>query len=388
MRRIVIFLLSVTNASAAADTLPEGAVARVGSTRFRDDGGTDSVAFSADGKWLATESKHFAAVWEIETGKQVFRTAKEAYAPIGFARNGKIVRIVDSVKIRDFDPRSGRLIRTQLLERHAASDYHCVISPDGRFAMYPVTESIAAIVDLETGKVVQTIQGGGAEDVRAVFSRNGKYLAIGLKPQVEVHDLATGKLANSIRQSEDEMKPCAIDSDGKRLVTKPLGILGHLSIWDTPNRKILRKLAKPVELSGDAVFSSDGTRLAFSDEYLGSIRIVDVDSGKDLKELRCERHVSRLAFSPDGQTLAVARGELGVSFFDVASGTRLASSADPSGWIQEIRFIDGGKNLLLIADDITIRDWRTDRVVRRLNDARRSRLEQGRRKFGCPLVRG
>src|SRR5436305_1351920 len=101
MRRILFSLMVIVLAvvPVIGDTLPDGAVARVGSTRFREDGGTGSVAFSPDGKWIVTKSAHFAAVWEVETGKQVFRTSKEANASVGFAHDGKIVRVVESEKI-------------------------------------------------------------------------------------------------------------------------------------------------------------------------------------------------------------------------------------------------------------------------------------------------
>ncbi len=56
------------------DPLPEGAIARVGTTRFRLVGPTRAIAYSPDGTILATESvNNFKRLWDVNTGKELAR---------------------------------------------------------------------------------------------------------------------------------------------------------------------------------------------------------------------------------------------------------------------------------------------------------------------------
>src|SRR5690349_20886492 len=72
--------LSFASASAAADDpLPDGAVARFGSPQFRDQSIGRSLAFSPDGKKLATAGNNGpVSVWDAATGK-LLRT----HQPVG-----------------------------------------------------------------------------------------------------------------------------------------------------------------------------------------------------------------------------------------------------------------------------------------------------------------
>src|SRR5438876_1596119 len=52
------------------DPLPAGAIARLGTIRFRHDTiSGPTTAFSPDGKWLAASSYHSLRLWEMTTGR-------------------------------------------------------------------------------------------------------------------------------------------------------------------------------------------------------------------------------------------------------------------------------------------------------------------------------
>src|SRR5258708_5545815 len=59
------------------DPLPAGAVARLGTVRFRNDMGAYSLAFSPDGKALACNAH---VVWDAATGKELDRLPEFCFA--------------------------------------------------------------------------------------------------------------------------------------------------------------------------------------------------------------------------------------------------------------------------------------------------------------------
>ena len=97
--RIGLLAMLTSPASAAArtdlygDALPPGAVARLGSVRFRFAPSICSLAFSPDGKRLAGGDSHHLVIWDVATGKRIreFKLDSVDIRLVGFHADGKIV---------------------------------------------------------------------------------------------------------------------------------------------------------------------------------------------------------------------------------------------------------------------------------------------------------
>lgn len=116
----------------------------------------------------------------------------------------------------------------------------------------------------------------------------------------------------------NEVWSVAFTPDGKQLVVgggywdRP----GFVSIWDLGSRKRLTTLSEPLGVASVAV-SPDGKRLAWG-SWSKEARLRDLGSGKDIARLAVGS-VARVAFSPDGKTVAAAGRDV-VCFFDVLTG--------------------------------------------------------------------
>jgi WD40 repeat protein len=130
---------------------------------------------------------------------------------------------------------------------------------------------------------------------------------------IDVKFVATGETV----LVQNECCCLALSPDGKTFVTAPVG--GNSSVatlWDFETGRVLNTFEHPKASVRNVAFTPDGKTLATgcwpitktgeSGEVGGEVKIWDVATGEEKQTLREKlAPVTSLAFSPDGQTLAV-----------------------------------------------------------------------------------
>jgi WD40 repeat protein len=288
----------------AGDPLPPGAVARIGTTRYRVRGWHQQVFLSPDGKTvLAKGEESVLKFFDAETGK-------------------------DLGEIKDPD-----------LFNWTADQ-----SPDGKFLAIvgqvrtdqPPARLALRLYDLGTHKAVWTsypadVQRSDTTQVR--FTPDGKRL-VTAGPDVRVWDAKNGE--ELLRQKLPVgYGGLDISPDGKTIA------VGYyeVHVWDWESGAEPRKLDAGLRARGDNVrFSPDGKTLYVSG--IESItKAIDLASGKVVGRLEAGPYARRVTFSPDGTRFAVEYHSTSddlegrVSIRDTASGAeivRLSSGPDPA----------------------------------------------------------
>jgi WD40 repeat protein len=170
-----------------------------------------------------------------------------------------------------------------------------------------------------------------------VFSTDGKGLiSAGIDQRVQTWDVATGKLAKTIKIQRASRKAESFDhpklGPGGQILAVWEG--KHAFVYDTSTGKEIQRF--PAEEADHvwSTFSPDGKMLAIMSRIGGSsgnVHLWDVDTGKERCSAELGRSIWHIAFSPDGKRLAVSTSTDKLSLLDTANGKELVQIAT-NGW--------------------------------------------------------
>jgi WD40 repeat protein len=358
------------------DPLPPGALARMGTLRFRHVYGVHLLTFSRDGKLIASADgkERVYYLWDAATGNERGRfTNEKGQAFPALSPDSKLLARHWDKEIQLLELPSGKEIRRfgNGLDRV----YALTFSPDGKILAVGVSRCGVTLWDVTTGKEILRIKEGLDYVWMAgiVFAPNGKTLALARAslPESEdfnpVHsvglwDVTTGKLIRQFAKSPVPVGELprmrgglALTSDGRQLAAITLkGKTIHL--WEVATGKELWHW-KTNQVITSIAFSPDDEILAAGDNQ-GKIHLL-TRRGKERGWIKAHKEgVSCLAFAPNGKTLASGGGyDPVLRLWDLATGKELLPRVGHQNWINGLTLTPDGKQLVTRSRDNTLRVW-------------------------------
>jgi WD40 repeat protein len=388
--------------------LPDGAVARMGSLRWRHAEPITFVGMPTDGKTIITAAQdNTIRLWDRETGKELRRfdapppvqpNPRVAATPIAFAsragarvsmsEDGKLLAaILPNQLIQVWSVETGKPLCQIASPRTSVATI--LLSPDGKMLAARGADRITYLYDAATGKELRQIKPAQATVVRAiiagqapseanglVFSPDGKTIAIAevelimQKINVFVRICATDS-GNEIRQIEmpqGGVSAIAYSRDAKLLIH---GSGNAILVRAADTGKEIRKIESQ-STSHALLFAPDGkTFAARGNDRI--IRVFDTESGKKLHDIGeapagANLVVARpfflyaladtrdFAYSQDSKVLSVG-GVQALRFFDVGTGKELPVPGGHRGAISAVVVTPDGKTMVSRGRDQTIRRW-------------------------------
>jgi WD40 repeat protein len=294
---------------------------------IKHDGPVRAVVFSPDGTHLATVSRDGTAdVSEAATGQPIF-TLKPA----------------------------------QVIDRIGAVAF----SPNGAFLATADSRGIAQVWNATNGQPLgKPIEPKTGPVESIVFSADGSYLATVNKHGADVWEV--GRDGNPKVFSTSPMDATFRCAPLSSFVFSPRGkhaaaaCRGKVRIWDIATWNTV----VTIEYQNSPGLRLPSHPIAFSaeDKYLASADdVYDVANGHLVQALDSPGPVSRVTFSPDGDYLALATGDIVrlVNTFDWASFAELHHARE----IRDMAITPSGHEIATASKDNTARIWRVNRYA-------------------------
>ena len=305
--------------------------------RLDHQGRVNAVAFSPDGKWVATGSEdQTARVMEAATGKEVARLAhQDNVNAVAFSPDGKWVATGSADQTaRVMEAATGKEVARLAHQRWVLA---VAFSPDGKWVATGSSDNTARVMEAATGKEVARLAHQGS--VRAVaFSPDGKWVATGSEDNTaRVMEAATGKEVSRLAHKRT-VYAVAFSPDGKWVATA--GGDGTALVMEAATGKEVARLAHQGHVIAVA-FSPDGKWVA-TGSWDNTARVMEAATGKEVARLAHRSTVNAVAFSPDGKWVATGSDDNTARVMEAATGKEVARLAH-QGLVNAVAFSPDGK---------------------------------------------
>ncbi|MDE0522431.1 MAG: caspase family protein [Boseongicola sp.] len=295
-------------------------------------GDVDHVAFSPDGRIVATTSSGNVHFWEIETGREL-RVLHGGAKEVAFSPDGRMLATVSGGDVQFWDVETGQEL--QHLELGIDNEFDRItaieFSPDLKFLAAGTFAGEVPLWDIGAGREPRVLHARDGSRVGAVaFSPDSRRLAAGtFAGKVALWDIGTGGEPRVLHARDgSRIGAVAFSPDGRTVAgiedSRDLATV-ELYLWDVETgRELLHRSTDITNHLGrrGVSFSPDGDTLAIWSSAaggnggypgLGSVHLLDAGTGQEFLVLdEGQGVVLDIAFSPDGQTLA-AGTEVGVA---------------------------------------------------------------------------
>lgn len=377
------------------------------------------LAISPDGKLIATACVNFeqptqqgVTIWDAQSGEAIRHLPPDignAFS-VAFSHDGQILATGGSDgQLRLFRPGTGEAVR--VFTGHTDNVHSVVFSPDDTVVasasrdatvrmwlvhegtpqrVLPCDNDQRSVTFSPDGRLIATAGYGGvarlwrldqtpaeplylrvdAGLVRGLsFSPNGELLAgVDEKGAVYLWEVSSGRLAATLFGHDAFGNQTAFSPDGSRLVSASGD--GTVKIWDVDAEHIsaVRAGSRTVTDGGwisELAYSPNGQMLAIAsdtnpvnrDLVDNTIRLMDTTTFKERRRLKGHAQgVTCLAFSSDGAQLASGGRDHVVRAWNVATGEIMWTAAGHSAAVNDLVFLENklysaGEDGLLIAWD-------------------------------------
>lgn len=321
--------------------------------------GVRALAFADDGRLAAAGFSRDISIWNADDDQRarVFPIDGEAES-LAFAADGQWLAVgrKDGV-VRVFNA-NAQGIESQRFTEHTGEVRALAFSPDGRWlASGGHSDNLVIVRDVTTREEVARWEAFNGNSVRTLaFAPDGTHLAVGSFVAVEVFDVSNLQAPAVWKQLVVDASSVAFSPDGQTLATTAED--GVLRQWRVSDGIELETRADFTPEIKSLAYAPQGGQIASGHED-GSVRVWDV--GGTAPRLTLNQNLvtpalHAIAFSPDG-TWFVTGDYQKVKVWQVADGALLYELTGFNSTVYAIAFSPDGKFVAAGSEDGTLQVW-------------------------------
>jgi hypothetical protein len=276
--------------------------------------------------------------------------------------DGKLLATAGSGdRVRLWEPATGKLLPRALTDEGKVTAL--AIAPNGKWLASANDAGSIGLWDLATDKVLRRIEGSGT--VRTLlFTADGKYVVAASTDGTvrrwetattrEVGEpIGTGETLRPFRQVDALGPGLAVSPDGKLMAVSAAD--GSLQLLDVKTGEQVRLWtlgSRPISLS----FAADGRTLA-GGRSDGTVQLWEVATGLERAVFGSQGVQPVLTLSADGRYLALADGEKDIRVRDLAAGKDVRTLTGHEGPATRLEFSRDGRHLVTAGKDGVALVW-------------------------------
>ncbi|MER7130094.1 WD40 repeat domain-containing protein [Streptosporangium saharense] len=325
-----------------------------------------ALAFSPDGAVLATGGREPGVrLWDVATRRPIttLPTGRASVTLLKFSADGTALGAVGSngvIRLWDVETRhlsvTMRVIQTDHVDSFA-NHTTMAFTPQGVPLVAAFQKGGLRLWDLATRRMTtMPVKGTDFLSARVTFSQDGTTLAVSDDGEsVRLWDSVTHRPKGSL--SSGRAFALAFSPDGGMLATVSRWD-SHIQLWDTAtHRPIGAAVSRNIDLVSSMTFSLDGTRLAVA-SLGGIVRLWDTTFRRPTSlRLPGSGDANAVAFNPDGTTLAAARADGSIRLLGTDGRQGSVSLTGHTGGVDAVVFSRDGTRLASGGRDKTARVW-------------------------------